>query len=87
MGICVETKHGDVVVTGDIKLIHEDGKVVVEERGQWEKVGQNKTYLLCDSTNSDRAGFSVAEARCSKHLKTSFVIVLDDHYWNFCFTI
>ena len=70
MGICVETKHGDVVVTGDIKLVHEDGKVVVEERGQWEKVGQNKNLaLLCDSTNSDRAGFSVAEAKVFETLE------------------
>lgn len=63
MGVCVETKHGDIVVTGDIKLIHEDGKVVVEERGQWEKVGLNNNLaLLCDSTNSDRDGFSASEA-------------------------
>lgn len=70
MGVCVETKHGDVVVTGDIKLIHEDGKVVVEERGQWEKVGQNKNLaLLCDSTNSDRAGFSVSESKVFETLE------------------
>ena len=70
MGVCVETKHGDVVITGDIKLIHEDGKVVVEERGQWEKVGQNNNLaLLCDSTNSDRAGFSVSEAKVFETLE------------------
>ncbi|MEK7462425.1 MAG: ribonuclease J [Patescibacteria group bacterium] len=70
MGVCVETKHGDVVITGDIKLVHEDGKVVVEERGQWEKVGQNKNLaLLCDSTNSDRAGFSTSEAKVYETLE------------------
>lgn len=70
MGVCVETKHGDVVVTGDIKLIHEDGKVVVEERGQWEKVGLNKNLaLLCDSTNSDRSGFSASESRVYETLE------------------
>lgn len=70
MGICIETKHGDVVVTGDIKLIHEDGKVVVEERGQWEKVGLNNNLaLLCDSTNADRAGFSASEARVFETLE------------------
>lgn len=62
MGIGVETKHGDIVVTGDIKLVHEDGKVVVEERASWEKVGLNNNLaLLCDSTNADRAGFSASE--------------------------
>jgi len=63
MGVCVETKHGDVVVTGDIKLVHEDGKVVVEERASWEKIGLNNNLaLLCDSTNADRAGFSASES-------------------------
>lgn len=70
MGIGIETKHGDVVVTGDIKLIHEDGKVVVEERASWEKVGLNKNLaLLCDSTNSDRAGFSASESRVFETLE------------------
>ncbi|MFT7644762.1 MAG: ribonuclease J [Candidatus Paceibacteria bacterium] len=64
MGVEIETKHGDVVVTGDIKLVHEDGKVVVEERASWEKVGENNNLvLLCDSTNADRQGFSASESR------------------------
>lgn len=64
MGVCVETKFGDVVITGDIKLVHENGEVVVEERASWEKVGQNKNLvLLCDSTNSDREGFSASEEK------------------------
>ena len=70
MGVCVETKHGDVVITGDIKLVHEDGKVVVEERASWEKVGLNKNLaLLCDSTNADRVGFSASEARVFETLE------------------
>lgn len=64
MGVEIETKHGDVVITGDIKLVHEDGKVVVEERSSWEKVGLNNNLaLLCDSTNADRQGFSASESR------------------------
>lgn len=71
MGVCVETKHGDVVVTGDIKLVHEEGKVVVEERASWEKVGLNKNIaLLCDSTNADRAGFSTSEAKVFETLES-----------------
>lgn len=62
MGVSIETKHGDVVITGDIKLVHENGKVVVEEREEWEKVGKNNNLaLLCDSTNADRQGFSTSE--------------------------
>ncbi|HEY0964809.1 MAG TPA: ribonuclease J [Candidatus Paceibacterota bacterium] len=71
MGVCIETKHGDVVITGDIKLVHEDGKVVVEERESWEKVGLNNNLaLLCDSTNADRAGFSASEARVFETLES-----------------
>lgn len=62
MGVSVKTKHGDIVITGDIKLTHEDGEVIPEERKDWEKVGQNNNLLLvCDSTNADRSGWSAPE--------------------------
>lgn len=63
MGVVVETKHGDVVITGDIRLTHENGQVVAEERADWEKVGANNNLvLICDSTNADREGFSAPES-------------------------
>ena len=62
MGVSVETKHGDIVLTGDIRLTHENGDVVAEERADWEKVGLNNNLaLICDSTNADREGFSAPE--------------------------
>jgi ribonuclease J len=62
MGLSVETKHGDVVITGDIKLKHEDGKVMIEEAESWQGVGKNKNIaLVCDSTNADQSGFSAPE--------------------------
>ena len=62
MGVSVQTKHGDIVITGDIKLKHEDGKVMVEEAQEWENVGKNKNLVLvCDSTNADQSGFSAPE--------------------------
>lgn len=71
MGLGIETKHGDVVITGDIKLVHENGKVVVEEKASWEKVGLNKNIvLLCDSTNADREGFSASEEKVYETLET-----------------
>lgn len=63
MGIAFETPHGDVVMTGDIRLSHEDGEVIKEERESWEGVGKNNNLLmLCDSTNADREGFSAPES-------------------------
>lgn len=64
MGLAIETKFGDVVVTGDIKLVNVDGQVVVEEKQAWEEVGKhNNLVLLCDSTNADREGFSASETK------------------------
>ncbi|MAZ30415.1 hypothetical protein CL655_04015 [bacterium] len=63
MGVSVETKHGDVVITGDIRLTHEDGEVIKEERESWENVGKNNNLvMLADSTNADRDGFSAPES-------------------------
>ncbi|MEZ4199986.1 MAG: ribonuclease J [Candidatus Paceibacterota bacterium] len=63
MGVAVETKHGDVVITGDVKLTHEDGDVIKEEKADWEGVGKNNNLaLICDSTNADREGFSAPES-------------------------
>ncbi len=71
MGVAVETKHGDVVITGDIRLTHEDGDVVVDERESWENVGKNNNLvLICDSTNADREGFSAPESQVLENLDT-----------------
>lgn len=62
MGVSVETKHGDIVITGDIRLTHENGDVAADEKADWEKVGKNNNLvLICDSTNADREGFSAPE--------------------------
>jgi ribonuclease J len=65
MGLSIETKHGNIVVTGDIKIsTDEEGKVIIEERESWERIGLQKNIaLLCDSTNADRSGFSASEAK------------------------
>lgn len=63
MGVSIETPHGDIVVTGDIRLTHEDSDVIAEEREDWRKVGENNNLvMLADSTNADREGFSSSES-------------------------
>lgn len=70
MGVSVITKHGNIVITGDIKLIHENGVVVVEEREAWETIGKDKNLMLvCDSTNADQSGFSAPEGVVFKSLE------------------
>jgi len=69
MGLSIRTKHGNVVVTGDIKLTHTDNDVIPEERKFWEEIGEdNNLALLCDSTNADREGFSAPEEDVLKNL-------------------
>jgi len=71
MGVSVETKHGDVVITGDIRLTHENGEVAIDERESWEAVGKNNNLVLvCDSTNADREGFSAPEGEVLRTLDT-----------------
>ena len=71
MGVSVETKHGDIVLTGDIKVTHENGTPMKEEREMWEAVGKNNNLLLvCDSTNADREGFSAPESEVLQNLES-----------------
>ena len=70
MGVAVETKHGDIVITGDIKINHVDGKPDSDEVEDWEKIGKgNNLMLVCDSTNADREGWSAPEGQVFYNLE------------------
>lgn len=63
MGISVETPHGNIIITGDIKLQHVDGKPLEAEVAAWGGIGKdNNLLLIADSTNAEREGFSMPEA-------------------------
>ncbi len=62
MGIIIETKWGDVVYTGDIKLNHADGVPSDEEFAEFGIFKDRKVLcLLMDSTNVWQPGFSIPE--------------------------
>ncbi|MEM9336502.1 MAG: ribonuclease J [Patescibacteria group bacterium] len=70
MGISVETKHGDVVFTGDIRLTHDGEDVDQEEKKSWEAVGKNNNLLLmADSTGAHQEGFSAPESIVFENLE------------------
>lgn len=70
MGISVETPYGNVVVTGDLKLEHEDGVPTEKEQKIWGDLGkQNNLFFIADSTNAERDGFSIPESRVNKTLE------------------
>lgn len=64
MGICIETPHGNVIVTGDLKLEHVDGVPVPSEVKKWGDLGKEKNLLfIADSTNAEMEGFSIPDKR------------------------
>ncbi len=64
MGIMVETPYGNVVVTGDLKLEHENGIPTDKEQKVWGAIGKEKNlFFIADSTNAERDGFSIPESR------------------------
>lgn len=63
-GVLVETKYGNIVVSGDLKLEHEDGVPSAREKKVWGAIGkENNIMLIADSTNAERSGFSIPEKR------------------------
>jgi len=70
MGISVETKHGNIVISGDLKLEHDGEEPSQKEKDVWGKVGQDKNILFIgDSTNAERSGFSIPETRVHTNIE------------------
>ncbi len=70
MGVSVETKHGNVVISGDLKLDHDNGDPTAKEKEVWGGLGQNKNILFIgDSTNAERDGFSIPEVRVHTNIE------------------
>lgn len=63
MGVIVETPDGNIVVSGDLRLEHEDGIPSEKEEENWGKIGKQKNLLfIADSTNAENPGFSISES-------------------------
>lgn len=64
MGIAIETPYGNVVVTGDLKLDHENGVPTEKEVKTWGHLAKQKNlFFIADSTNAERDGFSMPERK------------------------
>ncbi len=64
MGLSIETKHGNIVISGDLRLEHNDSVPSEKEFKNWGALGKNKNLLfIADSTNAEKDGFSIPEAR------------------------
>lgn len=70
MGIAIETKYGNIVLSGDLKLEHDEGVPTEREKKNWGAIGREKNLILiADSTNAEKDGFSIPESRVYKTLE------------------
>lgn len=70
MGVSIETPQGNVVITGDLKLEHEDGVPSPAEEETWGALSKNKNiFFIADSTNAEKDGFSIPETRVIETLE------------------
>lgn len=64
MGISIVTKHGNIVISGDLKLEHVDGIATPKEQENWGNLGKDRNIMfIADSTNAEKDGFSIPESR------------------------
>jgi ribonuclease J len=64
MGLSIVTKHGNIVVSGDLKLEHDDGVPSEREQRVWGGLGKDKNIIfIADSTNAEKGGFSIPESK------------------------
>ena len=70
MGVSIQTPQGNVVVTGDLKLDHDDGIPSEREQKVWGDIGKDKNiFFIADSTNAEKDGFSIPEKRVNQTLE------------------
>jgi len=70
MGASVETPQGNVVISGDLKLDHDGETPSEREFKTWGDIGKDKNiFLVADSTNAEKDGFSIPEARVIQTLE------------------
>ncbi|MDO8566551.1 MAG: ribonuclease J [bacterium] len=69
MGVSIETAYGNVVLSGDLKLDHEDGVPSEREVKTWGELAKDTNlFFIADSTNAERDGFSIPEKRVQQTL-------------------
>ncbi len=70
MGVSIQSPYGNVVITGDLKLDHENGEPMDHEKKKWGELGKDNNLLfIADSTNAERDGFSIPERRVHETLE------------------
>jgi ribonuclease J len=70
MGVMIESSYGSIVLTGDLKLEHKDGKPADHEEVEFSKFkDENVLLLMADSTNVEKPGWSIPESEVIKNIE------------------
>jgi ribonuclease J len=70
MGISMKTVHGNIVISGDLKLAHLNEVPIESEQKTWAKVGSEKNvFMISDSTNCENPGWSIQEPAIHENVK------------------
>lgn len=78
MGVIIETPHGSIVHTGDLKLDHDEGIPTENEVAEYQRAfpivngpagPTNVLMLMADSTNVENPGFSLPEKVVHRNLE------------------
>lgn len=68
MGVSIQTPNGNIVISGDLKLDHDDdNEPSDDEKKVWGDIGKDKNiFFIADSTNAEIDGFSRPEESIMK---------------------
>ncbi len=78
MGASVKTEYGNIVISGDLKLDHENGEATDAEKKTWGHIGsQDNLLFIADSTNVENKGFSITERQIHHNLEEIIKTVPD----------
>ncbi len=70
MGVIIDTPYGSIVHTGDLRVDNDNGIPTAEEEKTYSIFKKEKVILfLADSTNVERAGFSISERVVSQNIE------------------
>jgi ribonuclease J len=62
MGVIIETEHGNILATGDLRVDNKGGIPTDAEEKSFGDLGKEKNlFLMVDSTNATNPGFSLSE--------------------------
>jgi ribonuclease J len=73
VGVCVHTSEGGIVYTGDFKFDQAATKLYKPEIGKMAAIGDNGVlFLLSDSTEAEKPGYTTSEAIVERELSNAF---------------